>query len=517
MIEAESGPAAAAPLGRLIRVGLGWSFLNNVLARVGTVLAGIVLARILTPADYGVFAVALVAFEALLSMNELGVSLAIVRWPGDVRRIAPTVTTLSIVGSVGFYALAFVAAPWFATALNAPTATGVLRLLCVAVLLDGISSVPAGLINRGFHQDRRMLADVASLVVFGGVAILLASRGFGAWSIAWGRVAGSVVVAVMVTALAPARFRPGFDRSEARKLLAFGVPAAGSSLLVFAMLNVDYVVVGSLLGTTALGLYLLAFNLSSWPVNMFSTAARRVALAGFSQLQEDPAALRSGLARSVGLLMAATIPVCALLSGFALPLIRFVYGTRWEAAASALRWLAILGALRVALELSYDFLIAAGRSRTTLWLQAGWLAALAPALAAGASLGGIDGVAFAHAAVAGLLIAPAFVWALVRLGVSVTDLARNCWRPLVAGLLVIVTATLAQQLLDGDFRQLAVGGAISVALIAPLLLPMRRPPLPRGRHGRRRSGVRHPQGGRHPMLEELPADAEWSAPAPPER
>jgi hypothetical protein len=194
--------------------------------------------------------------------------------------------------------------------------------------------------------------------------------------------------------------------------------------------------------------------------------------------------------------MAATLPVCALLSGFATPLIRFMYGARWEPAASALRWLALLGALRVALELAYDFLTAAGRSRATLWLQAGWLAVLVPALAAAAKLGGIHAVALAHVAVAGLLVAPAFLYALTRLGLSVTDLARNCWRPLLAGLFVVATATLAQRLMQGDLRQLAIGGTISTALIAPLLLPMRRPPPPRGRRVRpRRLRIRWRQGG----------------------
>src|SRR4029453_10368021 len=85
-------------LGTLVRKGLGWSFLNTVVGRVGTVLVGIVLARLLTPADYGVFAVALVALNALLSMNELGVSLAIVRWPGALDRLGPTGPTLATAG-----------------------------------------------------------------------------------------------------------------------------------------------------------------------------------------------------------------------------------------------------------------------------------------------------------------------------------------------------------------------------------------------------------------------------------
>ncbi|MEO5853122.1 MAG: oligosaccharide flippase family protein, partial [Nocardioides sp.] len=73
---------------------LGWSFLNTALTRLGTLAIGVVLARVLGPSEFGTFAVALVALMAVLSFNELGVSLAIVRWPGDPLEIAPTVNTL---------------------------------------------------------------------------------------------------------------------------------------------------------------------------------------------------------------------------------------------------------------------------------------------------------------------------------------------------------------------------------------------------------------------------------------
>ena len=81
---------------------LGWSLLNTGVAKLGTLGIGIVLARVLGPDSYGTFAVAMVALLAVLTFNELGVSLAIVRWPGDPARIAPTVTTISVLGSVVF-------------------------------------------------------------------------------------------------------------------------------------------------------------------------------------------------------------------------------------------------------------------------------------------------------------------------------------------------------------------------------------------------------------------------------
>ena len=86
-------------LGRQIGRGLGWSFLNNAIGRLGSFLSGIVIARILVPEEFGVYAVALVVLNVMLSMNELGVSLAVVRRPGSVAPIAPTVTTVALVSS----------------------------------------------------------------------------------------------------------------------------------------------------------------------------------------------------------------------------------------------------------------------------------------------------------------------------------------------------------------------------------------------------------------------------------
>jgi PST family polysaccharide transporter len=113
------------------------SLLNTVVGKLGTFVTGIVLARLLMPEDFGVYAVAFVALIALLSLNELGVSLAIVRWPGDPERIRPTVTTISVVTSILVYLLCWFGAPAFTDAMDVPEATGVVRLLCVGALIDG--------------------------------------------------------------------------------------------------------------------------------------------------------------------------------------------------------------------------------------------------------------------------------------------------------------------------------------------------------------------------------------------
>ena len=130
---------------------------HRCLAAFGTLAIGIVLARLLGPEAFGTFAVATVALVAVLSFNELGVSLAIVRWPGDPRTIAPTVTTIAVTFSVLLATVGFFAAPAFATAMGDPGATSVVRVMMIGSRSsDGLVSTPAALLQREFQRGRRM-------------------------------------------------------------------------------------------------------------------------------------------------------------------------------------------------------------------------------------------------------------------------------------------------------------------------------------------------------------------------
>lgn len=464
---ADEGQQALLP--RVI-AALSWSFVNGMISRVGQVVVGVVLARILVPEDFGVFAVALVMFNIVMSINELGVSLAIVRWPGEVSRIAPTVSTLAIGSSWVLTALCVVAAPFVASTLGAPEATGVLRALSLAIAIAGLSAVPGALLQREFMQERKLVVDTANFAVSTTLAIVLALAGFGAWSLAWSRVAGNGVAAVLLYVLAPQRYRPGFDRRCARELLAFGLPLAGASFLVFAVLNVDYVIVGRVLGPVALGLYLLAFNLSSWPVNALTTSVRSVSLPGFARLLGDADGLGRQFARSLGWLATFTVPVVVLMSALAPPLIAAVYGDKWAAAAPALTFLALLGGLRVTFDIAYDYLAARAESNKALALQALWLVSLVPALAVGAN-SGVRGAALAHVVVAVAVVVPAHVIVLRHSDVRPGDLARALLRPLLGGALAASAALGTRALVDGDWPQLILGTVAGVLVYATVVGP----------------------------------------------
>lgn len=461
-------------LGTAVRRGLGLSLLNNALVRLGGVVSGIAIARLLAPADYGVFAVALVVLSALLSINELGVSLAIVRWPRDPHGIAPTVTTLSVGASVALYLATFAAAPTIAAQLGAAEATTIIRVLALSMIIDGMSAVPAALLTRGFQQGRRLVADLSGFVVSTGLTVALAVAGQGAWSLAIGYLAGNIATTAVVLAVAPARPRPGWDAALVPELLRFGLPLAGSSLLVFGVLNIGNVLVGAELGPLALGFYTLAFNLSSWPVSVFSLAVRRVALAAFARIAHDRDALADGVARSVALLLAVTLPVCALLALLAEPLVRVVYGAKWAPAAEVLQWLAVLGAARVMAELGYDLLVALARSRAVFVVQGIWLAALVPGVVAGARWDGVRGAAAAQALIACAVVLPAFVFAVHRAGVPARAALRHVGRPLLATAALVAVVVGLGRVVDGDLNRLLLLGTAGTLTGAVLLYPVRR-------------------------------------------
>ena len=439
-----------------VRSGARWSMLNTIVVRISNFLVGAVLARtVFGPSVWGLYAVSQVVLAVLLSANELGVSAAIIRWDGDIRSFARTVFTLSVASSTVIYVVLYVTAPSIARLLGSPDATRMLRVLCICVIIDGLASVPLALLTREFAQGRRMVVDLTNFVISTAITIWLAFSGFGAMSFAWASLAGSGVAMIVATVLAPYFVLPGWNRAQARQLLQFGLPLAGASLLTLGVFNVDSAIVGATLGPAFLGLYQLAFNISSWPVSSISQAVQRISFAGLSRVADSGGDLTDASARALGLLMALTVPACVLLATLAGPLIRAIYGERWVPAAHALSLLAILGLLRVAYGLYYDCMAVVNRRNTLMGIQALWLGALIPVLLIGARLDGITGVSAGHVVVAAVVVGPAFLWALSRADISVRAMAVACARPALGGALMAAVSLLVIHFAGGGVPGLA--------------------------------------------------------------
>ncbi|MGI8888434.1 MAG: lipopolysaccharide biosynthesis protein [Nocardioidaceae bacterium] len=458
------GNGAARPASALV-----WSFLNTAVSRLGTVAIGVVLARVLGPEEFGTYAVAFIALMAVLSFNELGVSLAIVRWPEDPRTIAPTVTTISLIGSAIVTLAVFVGAGPFASAMGDPGATNLVRVLGLCVIINGAVAAPAALLQRYFRQDRRMIADQVNVWLGAVISVSFVLGGLGAWGLVIGRLVGAAVSGVLLIRFSPEPFRLGLNREHVRPLLAFGLPLAGASVIVFAVAYVDQLVVGPALGSLALGYYVLAFNLANWPVSMLSQPLRSVAPALFARLQHDPPLMHEAFRRTLRPLAAVAIPSCVVIAVASNDVVRFVYGSEWLPAAPVLRWLALLAAFRILFELAYDYLVVLRKSSSLMSVQVLWLVFLLPAVYVGARVAETSGVAAAQVIVAGLVVLPAYLYLLHSAGVGARDLVERLWPALIPTLALSVGGWLISSWATSAAWALAATGLLTMCSIAFLL------------------------------------------------
>src|SRR4051794_24693959 len=246
---APSGPAS---LGLQMTRAATWSSLGSIALRLGNFSVGIVAARLVAPDEFGVFAVALTVHAIIVNASDLGVSSYIVRHDGDLSRVGPTVTTIAAVSATCLAAAMALGAPWLSVELGSRAATVPVQVLSLTVLLAGVSSVPGAVLTREFRQDKRFLADFANFAASTAILLALAATGVGALALAWSRVAGQGVSTLVLFRLSPSRFLPGFDRRIARDVVSFGLPLVGAAFLGFLIGNVDYIVVGRVLGAERL-------------------------------------------------------------------------------------------------------------------------------------------------------------------------------------------------------------------------------------------------------------------------
>jgi PST family polysaccharide transporter len=460
-------PATGSVAHRASRA-LGWSFLNTIVSRLGTLAIGVVLARVLGPGEFGVFAIATVTLLAVLSFNELGVSLAIVRWPDDPARIAPTVNSVSVASSGLLTLLVIGLAPWISAGLGDVRATPVVQVMAVSILVNGLVATPAAVLQREFLQKQRTIADQVNAWLGAFVSLGLALAGMGAMSLAVGRIAGSLASAVLLLRWSPIRYGFGWDRDLLPRLLRFGVPLAAASVVVFASGYADQVLVGSRLGAQALGFYVLAFNLASWPVSIFSQPLRAVAPAAFAKVQDDPERLARAFLRVLRVLSLVAVPACLAISGAAAPVIGFVYGEQWLPAGDVLVFLAALAAARIWFELVYDYLVVLGRSGSVLVIQLLWFAAAVPAMLLGIATLGAPGAALAQLAVVLLVVLPAYLVVLRRSGIALLGAAGAVAVPVLAGAVVWIACRLISDATSQPVLASVASGLLAVAVIAAL-------------------------------------------------
>jgi lipopolysaccharide exporter len=461
----EAGPGTApapseqASLEGRVRRGAAWGVVNNLAMRAANIAVMVVVVRLVAPAELGVFAVALAVSVVLSGFADWGVSAYLVRGDTDVERAGPTVALVAIASGLVLAAGTALAAPGLAAAFGTPDAVGPIRVMSLCLVVGGFIAVPTALLTRDFRQDRLFAATAAGFVPSSVLLVALAAADQGAMAFAWSRVAALVVQGLVVVWTVRRWFTPRLDLAVLRPVLTFGLPLAGANLVNYVLVNADYLVVGRQLGPVLLGLYFLAFNISSWSTAVLSAAINGVAMPAFSRVSGDPDRLAAALDRATRGVGVVALPVAGLTLALAEPLVLTLYGDGWAPAVPVLRVLAVYGGAFVLVSLLSNLLVGAGRSGATLVIQLAWIASLAPAMLVGARLSGVDGVAWAHVLAIVLVVLPLYLRAVRDL---VPDAGRVVLRAVAPTLLAVAGAGLVAFVVaavpDPPLLRLLLGG-----------------------------------------------------------
>lgn len=443
----------------------GWSGLSTIVLRLGSLTVGVVIARVLTPEQFGVYAVALTVQSILMTVADLGLSAELIRSPDPERR-APTVATLGLtIGALLTVGTILVASP-VANLLDSPAAAPAIAVLAFTLLLGGAGVVPYAYLQRRFQQRELFLIAVVDFIISTAVTLGLIALGWGVLGLAFGRLAAQTASTSLqfVFAKTPPHYR--VDRDVIRPVLVFGLPIAGANLLSWALLNVDNVVIARVTGATALGFYVLAFNVSSWPMSALSQMVRSVSLPFFARMDDRASDV---VPRLVAVAWAGALPAGAILAVLSAPVIEFVYGPKWLPAAPVLAALGIFGGLRVVFDIFAGFLYARGQSRPVLWVQTVWFVAIVVGMIIATQAYGIVGAGWVHVLVAVAVILPAYVVALRTAGVRLVSILREAWLPTVAAAGASVVAVLTASAVDAPLLKLLLGGTAAALSYSALM------------------------------------------------
>jgi O-antigen/teichoic acid export membrane protein len=461
-------------LKRLGMVSAAW----NGASSVGTVALSLIqiaiLARILSPADFGTLALVGLGLELASVFADGGVSNALVQKQNVTQTQTSSLYWFNIgCGVVAFMALVVVA-PVLALAFDDERLASLIQLSAVGFLIGPLGQQISVLLIKRMEFRRLTQVDLAGAIVAALVTIGLAVYGAGIYSLALGSLAGTMSRSCVLFALARGEWRitREFSLKQIRPFISFGAFQMGERVVNILGARADTIIIARNLGMTALGPYSLAYSLALMPLQRLNPVLTRVAFPLFARVSDEHERLRNGTVYLVQILSIATAPVLIGICATAHLLAPIVYGDRWTELPALIQVLSIVGLLKAINNPFGSALLAKGRADVGFWWNLIYIA-LNVATFVVAVRGGTGAVAWAYLAVSALT--NLLFWAVVLRPILRLSLVEwfSSWGPALAsgavmGLVIRATDTYTSDFAVPEKMRLACLVVLGIMVYIPL-------------------------------------------------
>ena len=310
------------------------------LLRFGSI---VLLARLLSPADFGLVAMVAPIVVLAQTLNELGLAQAIIQRPDVSARQVSGLFWLSLAFGSALALILVASAPLVGRIYNEPASAHILAVMAGLIVLGSVALVPAALLSRQMRFVSLSIIELLSASAGIITSIAAGWLGYGYWSLVYGQIATSILNVLLLFAVT--RWRPSAPTRNAgiAPLARFGLALTGSNLSTYLMTSADNMIVGAFVGKTGLGLYDRSYALVVQPLSQIMSPVGKVAVPLLSRLIEDPELYLRTFVNMLKISVLLTAPGMIVAIIFAPSIVHYVLGENWSAAAPVFAWICVGG------------------------------------------------------------------------------------------------------------------------------------------------------------------------------
>lgn len=315
---------------------LKWSALTELITRIAQPLIFVILARLLTPEEFGVIGTALIVISFSQMICDAGLGKALVQTKIPPERAANVVFWVSLILSLAIYAMIVVTSPWIASFFDSPASEPVLVVLGLNVIILSLASVQQFLFIRDLNFRDIFWAKLAMALTPAFFSIPLAFFGFGVWALVAGTLVGSFTNMIVLWVKSPWRPTLSFDWLIARRLLVFGIWVIAEGFGIWFIAWGDQFLIAKYLNIDDLGVYRVAYNLGLLTFSFLLNPFLPLLYPMFSRLQDDRVGLTQAFHKVNRVIILIALPASAGLLLVSEPLAYALFGAKWEGLGFAL-------------------------------------------------------------------------------------------------------------------------------------------------------------------------------------
>jgi lipopolysaccharide exporter len=345
--------------------GVRWLAAAKVVSEALQFVAALVLARLITPAEFGNAAVALIFVPLSVILTYEGFGSALVQRRLIDHAHLQAATLISFLAGVLLTIAAFFLAPIVAAPLLNDEIAHLIQLVSPVFALAGAGTVSRALLSRELDFRRIGLIETFGLIVGAAASVVLAAAGLEAEAIVLGGVVSTAAATLVLVLMAPPPIRPRWCPREVAEIARFGAPASTAGVLYVGITNVDYAVLAARLSSTQVGLYWRAFQLGVSYQDKLSGIMQRLAFPMYSRTR-DLAQMKRLHERATRIHGAVVVPMLAVLIVTAPEVVPFLFGKQWTPAVGPAQVLAVGGMIAAILTGYPQVMLAAGKPRALM-------------------------------------------------------------------------------------------------------------------------------------------------------